>query len=91
MCGAINHDSLIQKEPEAIIDVSKMRQIKDWLKNWNMPYEKKRLLWCVFTFMFLGSLRPSKILSHRSQEFDPTKCLLTKDLKWLKARVDGQE
>jgi hypothetical protein len=56
-----------------------------------MTNEKKILLWCVSTFMILGSLRPSEILSHTSQEYDPTKCLLAQDLKRLKVKVDGQE
>ena len=54
--GAINKDSLTQKAPEAIIDVAKMREIRNWLKNQNMPYQRKRMLWCECTFLFMGSL-----------------------------------
>ena len=39
--GAINRYTY----SEGAFDVSKMREIRDWLKNRNMPYEKKRLLW----------------------------------------------
>ena len=39
----------------------------------------------------MGSLRPSEILSHSSQEDNPTNCLQAQDLKRLKVRVDGQE
>ena len=89
--GAINKDSLNPKEPEAIIDVSKMRKIREWLRIQNKPYQEKRLLWCICTFLFMGSLRPSEILSHASREFDPNKCLLGQDLKRLNAKIDGQE
>ena len=82
--GAINKDALTPKEPEAVIDVSRMRMIRDWLKSQNKSYQENRLL-------FMGSLRPSEILSHSSKEFDPTKCLLVQDLKILVVRIDGQE
>ena len=39
----------------------------------------------------MGSLRPSEILSHSTKEFDPTKCMLMKDLKRLDVRIDGIE
>ena len=55
--GAINKDSLTQKEPEAIIDLAIMREIRNWLKNQNMPLQRKRFLWCVCSFLFMGSLR----------------------------------
>ena len=89
--GAINKDSLKQKEPEAVIDVARMREIRNWLKNQSMSYQKKRLLWCVCTFLFMGSLRLSEILRHRSKEYDPTKCMLSQDLKRIKVRFDGVE
>ena len=30
--GAINKDTLSPKEPESVIDVAKMRTIREWLK-----------------------------------------------------------
>ena len=89
--GAINKDALKTKEPEAVIDVAKMRKIREWLKIQNKPYQEKRLLWCICTMLFMGSLRPSEILSHANKEYDPTKCLLGKDLKRLTVKIDGQE
>ena len=45
--GAINKDSLKHKEPEADIDVARMRIIRTQLKTQSMSYQKKRLLWCI--------------------------------------------
>ena len=67
-------DTLRPREPEAVMDVAKMREIRDWLKAQNKTYQEKRLLWCICTFLFMGSLRPSEILSHSGKEFDPNKC-----------------
>ena len=68
-----------------------MRKIREWLKVQNKPYQEKRLIWCICTLLFMGSLRPSEILSHSSKEFDPNKCLLGQDLKKLNVKIDGQE
>ena len=43
--GVINKDALNPKEPEAVIDVARMRKIREWLKIQNKTYQEKRLLW----------------------------------------------
>ena len=55
--GVINKDSLVQKEPEAIlIDIYKMRAIRDWLKAkiWSMRKSACYGATCVCTFMPLS-------------------------------------
>ena len=79
--GVINKDTLTPKEPEAVIDVTRMRMIRNWLKTQNKSYQEKRLIWCICTLLFMGSLRPFEILSHSSKEFDHTKCPLAQDFK----------
>ena len=89
--GAINKDALKPKEPEAVMTVAKMREIRNWLKIQNKTYQEKRLLWCICTLLFMGSLRPSELLSNSATNFDPNKCLLGQDIKKLNVKMDGQE
>ena len=53
--------------------------------------DTKRLLWAVFTLLFLGSLRPSEALSTKKAEYDEVKTLTWSDVKMLSTCMDGKE
>ena len=64
--GAVNKDKLVPKEPEGVIEVGKIREIREWLKRQRKHYEEKRFLWCICTFLFMGSLRPTESYTQSS-------------------------
>ena len=46
-----------------------------------MSADRKRLIWCVMSFMFLGSMRGSELLVMDRVKFDLVKTLCGEDLK----------
>ena len=68
-----------------------LRQARDKLKEIKLPAETKRAVWAAITFLFLGSLRGSEILSTDSKKFDPQKTLCGSDLKLVTVQAQGED
>ena len=43
------------------------------------------------TMLFMGSLRPTEALSAKAKEYDESKTLLWKDLKFMETRIDNKQ
>ena len=68
-----------------------MQKLWTRLKASKLALDTKRLLWAVFTLLFLGSLRPSEALSTKKGEYDGVKTLTWADIKILSACIEGKE
>ena len=62
--------------------------MKKKLKTMDWSMEKKRLVWCVATWAFIGALRGSEILPESKHSFDPDQTLLGEDV--LVEVIDGR-
>ena len=91
MKGARNMESLVETESRGVVTVQTLRQLRKKLQESELTLDTKRLLWAVFTILFLGSLRPSEALSIKKGEYDAVKTLTWKDVKLLSSYMDGKE
>jgi hypothetical protein len=89
--GAKNMESLKKSEPHGVVTIRMMKKLWTKLKSSNLSMDTKRLLWAVFTLLFLGSLRPSEALSTKKAEYDEVKTLTWSDVKMLSTCMDGKE
>ena len=89
--GKKNMESLKKSEPHGVVTIRVMRKLWTKLKNSNLAMDTKRLLWAIFTLLFLGSLRPSEALSAKKAEYDEVKTLTWSDIKILSTCMDGKE
>jgi hypothetical protein len=89
--GAKNMESLKKTEPHGVVTIRMMKKLWTKLKNSNLSMETKRLLWAIFTLLFLGSLRPAEALSAKKAEYDEVKTLTWADVKMLSTCMDGKE
>ena len=76
--GLKNRESLVETL-RAVMTLQLLNQTRDKLKMLKIPANTKRAVWVVMTFLCVGSLRGSKILSIDSTKFDPQKTLLGAD------------
>ena len=84
-------ESTTQAESHGVVTVRMMRRIWKKLHASHLPLDTKRMLWAIFTMLFLGSLRPSEALSSKKGEYDVIKTLCWKDVKLLSTCMDGKE
>ena len=89
--GAQNRESLVEKQPRGVVSVEILRQLWKNLKESNLPLDTKRTLWAIMTMLFMGSLRPTEALSAKAKEYDESKTLLWKDLKFMETRIDNKQ
>ena len=89
--GAQNRESLEEKQPKGVVSVEILRQLWKNLKESDLSLDIKRTLWATITLLFMGSLRPTEALSSRAKEFDESKTLLWKDLKFLETNIDNKQ
>ena len=89
--GAKNMESLKKAEPQGVVTIRIMKKLWTKLEKSELPTDTKRLLWAVFTLLFLGSLRPSEALSNKKTEYDEIKTLTWADVKTLSSCIDGKE
>ena len=68
-----------------------LRKARDKLTEIKLPADTKRAVWAAMTFLFLGSLRGSEILSTDSKKFDLQKTLLGADLKMVTVQAQGEK
>ena len=79
--GVKNRESLVDDRPRAVMTIELLIQAWAKLKLLHMSANRKRLIWTVMSFMFLGSLRGSELLALDRVKFDPLKSLCVEDLK----------
>ncbi len=89
--GAKNLESTKVAESHGVVTVRMMQRIWKNLHASQLPLDTKRMLWAIFTMLFLGSLRPSEALSSKKGEYDVIKTLCWKDVKLLSTCMDGKE
>ena len=58
-----------------------MRMLKEQIRTWEEPLQKKLLMWAIATLAFHGAFRIHEILARQEREFDPDFTLLTEDVK----------
>ena len=73
------------------MSVEILRKIWRNLKDSDLSLDIKRVLWAIMTMLFMGSLRPTEALSSRAKEFDESKTLLWKDMKFLETNIDNKQ
>ena len=56
-----------------------------------MSAERKRVIWTILTFLFLGSFRGSELLATDSICYDPMKTLCGSDLKLITMNAQGED
>ena len=61
------------------IDILKL--LKEMIRRWDQPIEKKLLVWAVVTIAFFGGFRIHEILAKNETFFDPTSTLLWDDIR----------
>ena len=64
--GLKNKESL-NKTPRAVMTLKLLTQARDKLKSLRMSAERKRVIWTILTFLFLGSFRGSELLATDSR------------------------
>ena len=89
--GAKNMESTREAESHGVVTVRMMQKIWKKLHASHLALDTKRMLWAIFTMLFLGSLRPSEALSSKKGEYDVIKTLCWKDVKLLSTCMDGKE
>ena len=89
--GAQNKESLEEKQQRGVVSIAILRQLWKNLKDSALSLDIKRTLWAIMTLLFMGSLRPTEALSSRAKEFDESKTLLWKDLKFLETNIDNKQ
>ena len=60
------------------------------LRKMKMPSKQKKACWTAMVFLFMGSMRPSEILTPDKKKYDPLKTMLNSDLKVVKVQT-GEE
>ena len=91
MKGAKNMESLKETEVHGVVTIKTMKKLWKRLHESDLALDTKRMLWAIFTLLFLGSLRPSEALSIKKGEYDVVKTLTWKDVKLLSTCMDGKE
>ena len=76
--------------PRAVMTLDLLSQARAKLNTLHMSADRKRLIWTVMVFMFLGSLRGSELLSTDRVKFDPVKTLCGGDLKLSVVKTQGE-
>ena len=88
--GIKNRESLTGDKPRAVMTIKLLAMIRAKLKTIKITADRKRLIWCVCTFLFLGSMRGSEILSTDRVRFDPVKTMCGEDLKLATVQAQGE-
>ena len=76
------------------IDILKL--LKEMIRRWDQPIEKKLLVWAVVTIAFFGGFRIHEILAKNETFFDPTSTLFWDDNlsrvreKHISSRINNQ-
>jgi hypothetical protein len=73
MKGVGNKESLVDDKTRAVMTIELLVQARAKLKLLHMSADRKRLIWCVMSFMFLGSMRGSELLVMDRVKFDLVK------------------
>jgi hypothetical protein len=89
--GLGNIEVLRDDNPRAVMTLDLMRMARENLRDMRMSGERKRLIWTVLIFLFMGSLRASEILGTDPRKFDPTKTLCGADIKIIKVEAQDEE
>jgi hypothetical protein len=87
--GLKNIEVIRNDAPRAVMTLELLKKARENLRGMRMSGERKRLIWTVLVFLFMGSLRASEILGTDPRKFDPSKTLCGADIKIMK--VEAQE
>ena len=87
--GLKNRESLAET-PRAVMTLQLLKQARNKLNMLKMTADTKRAVWVAMTFLFVGNLRGSEILSNYSKKFNPQKTLLGADLKMSPSKPKGR-
>lgn len=91
MKGSRNLESQKKKEPHAVVTLAILTKLWTRINSSTMALDEKRLLWAIYTLLFLGSLRPAEALSQRKGEYDEVRTLTWADIKLLETTIDRKE
>ena len=82
---------MVRTDLQGVVTIKTMKKLWTKLKASQLSLNSKRLLWAIFTMLFLGSLSPSEALSSKKGEYDEVKTLTWADEKILSTGIDGKE
>ena len=88
--GLKNRQAL-KETPKAVMTLDLLIKARDKLKSLRMSAERKRVIWTILTFLFLGSFRGSELLATDSICYDPMKTLCGSDLKLITMKAQGED
>jgi len=77
--GIENRDNIVDRRTAGRlpITITVMKLLKNALREWEVPKERKKLVWAVATLAFHGGFRIHEILAKQESSFDPDFTLLT--------------
>ena len=76
----------LKEAPRAVMTLKLLTKARNKLKSL-----RKRVIWTILTFLFLGSFRGSEILATDSKWYDPMKTMCGDDLKLVPVKALGED
>ena len=68
--GTKNRESMVP-EKRVVMTLENLATARINLRKMKMPSRRKKALWTAMCFLFMGSMRPSEILSPDKKKYDP--------------------